>query len=333
MPPFRTKSIGANGQPIQIADYVVLPALDPATCGPLRIGVLAHETGHALGLPDLYDYDGSSQGIGAWGLMGTGSHATEHSPAHLGAWEKEQLGWVTVASLSGADSTIVVPPVQQSRTVYRVQGSGSAYLLFENRQRIGSDRFLAGQGLLVWYIDPERAELGAWNSDERRSAVGILEADGGGDLARGRRADSGDTYPGRMGRTSFATELAGGVQLTGIELEDRVLRASIVTGVQHRALIASPEVVRVTAIAGGDPVHQRVHVRRTGSAPVDWAAASSAAWLELQRDDDALVLTAYPEGLVAGTYTDTLDIADRTGLTLAQVIVSFYIAAPGVGQI
>jgi M6 family metalloprotease-like protein len=333
MPAFRTSSIGANGEPIQIADYVVLPVLDPVTCGPMRVGVLAHETGHALGLPDLYDYDGSSQGIGAWGLMGTGSHATEHSPAHLGAWEKEQLGWVNVAAVSGADSTIVLPPVQQSRTVYRVQGAGSEYLLLENRQRIGSDRFLAGQGLLVWSVDPERAELGAWNSDERRSAVGIIEADGGGDLAHGRRADSGDTYPGRTGRKSFSTELAGGVRLTDIALEERVVQARLVTGVQHRTLIASPEVLRVTALAGGSAVHQRVGVRQNANADIDWTAVTEAAWLELQRDDDALVVTADPDGLVAGTYTETVDIRDASRTTVAQVVVSFYVAAPGVGQI
>jgi M6 family metalloprotease-like protein len=333
MPPFRTSSIGANGAPIQIADYVVLPVLDPVSCGPMRVGVLAHETGHALGMPDLYDYDGSSQGIGAWGLMGTGSHATEHSPAHLGAWEKEQLGWVTVASLTGADSTIALAPVQLSRTVYRAQGTGAEYLLFENRQRIGSDRFLAGQGLLVWSIDPERAELGAWNSDERRAAVGILEADGAGDLARGRRADSGDTYPGRTGRRTFNTELAGGVQLTNIRLEDRVLSAQLVTGVQHRALFVSPEVVRVTALAGGSAVLQRVGVRQNTGVDIEWAAAAEASWLGLQRDGTELVVTADPDGLVAGTYTETVDIRDANRATVAQVVVSFYVAAPGVGQV
>ena len=36
------------------------------------LGVMAHEMGHGLNLPDLYDLDGSSYGVGDWSLMGLG---------------------------------------------------------------------------------------------------------------------------------------------------------------------------------------------------------------------------------------------------------------------
>ena len=62
------------------------------------IGVIAHEYGHDLGLPDLYDVIGPTQtDVGWWDLMSTGSHGGElfqTLPTHLGAWSKYVLGWV-----------------------------------------------------------------------------------------------------------------------------------------------------------------------------------------------------------------------------------------------
>jgi M6 family metalloprotease-like protein len=334
MPPLETSSIGVDGEPIRIADYVILPAVEPATCGAMTIGVLAHETGHALGLPDLYDYDGSSEGIGAWGLMGTGSHAKHHSPAHLSAWEKEQLGWVKVEWISEADSTMVVKPVQKTRTVYRFDGGGSEYLLLENRQRKGSDRYLPGSGLLVWRVDPERAELGAWNTDERRAAVGLVQADGRDDLGRGRRADAGDPFPGSAQRHWFRSHMGSGIQLTGIELLDGGgVQAHVVTGGGYPALVPDPGSLRMSGLAGGAPVRQTAEVRRTGGATFDWEPENRAPWLRIERRGDTLLLRAAPGRLIAGTYSDTIRMVSREGATLATLPVSFYIATPGVGQI
>jgi M6 family metalloprotease-like protein len=334
MAPIATRSIGADGEPIRIADYVIMPAVNPVTCGPIDIGVLAHETGHALGLPDLYDYDGSSQGIGAWGLMGTGSHATEHSPAHLSAWEKKQLGWVTVSWLADVDSTMRIAPVQQSRTVYRFDKSDDQYLLIENRARTGSDRFLPGEGLLIWSIDPERGELGAWNTDERRAAVSLIQADGRNDLARGLRADAGDPFPGRTERDWFRSSASGGLQFTGIEVDDDdVVLAHVVTGAVHPALVPDPAALRLTTLAGGAAVRQTVELRRTAGADFTWHAVTTAGWLELERVGDSLILTADPGGLVAGSHAGAIRIVGADGDSLARIDVSLYLARPGVGQI
>ena len=59
----------------KVNDYIIMPEL--YSTGPpaiqATIGVFAHEYGHALGLPDLYDTDNSSEGIGEWSLMASGS--------------------------------------------------------------------------------------------------------------------------------------------------------------------------------------------------------------------------------------------------------------------
>ena len=63
------------------------------------VGVFAHEYGHDLGLPDLYDYYGEN-GTGFWTLMSSGSWMNDGTvdigskPSHMGAWEKFQLGWL-----------------------------------------------------------------------------------------------------------------------------------------------------------------------------------------------------------------------------------------------
>jgi immune inhibitor A len=63
------------------------------------VGVFAHEYGHDLGLPDLYDYYGTNA-VGFWSLMGSGSWLSQSdqdigsAPDHLGVWEKFQLGWL-----------------------------------------------------------------------------------------------------------------------------------------------------------------------------------------------------------------------------------------------
>lgn len=236
--PLETNDAAANGGNIRIADYVILPAVDPQSCGPMHIGVLAHETGHAIGLPDLYDYDGSSQGISAWGLMGTGSHNARFSPAHLSAWEKEELGWVQVRWLRG-NTPISAAPIEHDPIVYRYELPGTAgeYVLFENRQRVGSDRFLPGHGLLAWRINPGRAAPGAWNTDERRAAVALIEADGCADLANGGRADATNPFPGARKNNLMLLPDVPTLRLTSIRERNGFVHATPILGYSGRRTV------------------------------------------------------------------------------------------------
>ena len=83
--------LGNSG--IWIGDYTT----EPENGG---LGVFAHEFGHDLGLPDLYDTAGGDNGTGFWTLMSGGSwlnHGTDSigtTPGYMGAWEKLQLGWL-----------------------------------------------------------------------------------------------------------------------------------------------------------------------------------------------------------------------------------------------
>ncbi len=62
----------------------------------LNLGVLVHEFGHDLGLPDLYTTTGTEDVVW-WDLMSTGSHPGRlkgSDPTHMSAWSKMALGWL-----------------------------------------------------------------------------------------------------------------------------------------------------------------------------------------------------------------------------------------------
>ncbi|HEX2193697.1 MAG TPA: immune inhibitor A domain-containing protein [Candidatus Limnocylindria bacterium] len=78
------------------------------------VGVFAHEFGHDLGLPDLYDTSGGSEnGTGFWTLMSSGSWASyarnsiDTAPVHMGAWEKLVLGWLDLETATLGDDKVV----------------------------------------------------------------------------------------------------------------------------------------------------------------------------------------------------------------------------------
>ncbi len=323
MKPYPTASPAASGGRISVADYLILPAVDPRSCGPLQVGVLAHETGHALGLPDLYNYDGGSQGIGAWGLMGTGSHSAPYSPAHLSAWSKEQLGWVKEVWLRRDSARLRLAAVETSHTIFRydVPGTAGEYLLLENRQRILSDKALPGQGLLVWHVDPERGELGIWNSDERRPALSVLRADTRDPVAgKARMADGGDPFPGRAHRQTFEYLRPAGFALTGIGESRGVITADVHVRAAVAAPGATPALVRLATPEGSSTPGQVVRVGAPGVR--DWVArATSSSWLRARRDGDALVVSADPAALPPGAYADTVRLAAPDDSTFARDVV------------
>ncbi|MBX6363977.1 MAG: M6 family metalloprotease domain-containing protein [Gemmatimonadetes bacterium] len=334
MEPFATRSPSKSGGTIRIADYLVLSAVDPETCGPLHVGVLAHETGHVLGLPDLYDYDGSSQGIGAWGLMGTGSHSMRYSPTHLGAWAKEQLGWVTVRWLKKDTTALSLPPVETSHTIYRydLAGTGGEYLLFENRQKLGSDRYIPGSGMVAWRVDPERGELGAWNSDERKPAVAVLRADLGSDAPRGD-AEGGDPAPRAEDRHTFEYAQPAGLRLNRIAERDGVVSMDV--SLAGAPAVASRRgVVRLSAVQGAKPVGGVVRLP-ADSVPAAWTAEGRAAWLSATRSGNELVLRADPASLPPGAYADTISVravGDTAGAA-RKVVVALEVTAPGSAEV
>src|SRR2546427_328397 len=86
---------------VQVDGYTMVSESSP-------VGVVAHEFGHDLGLPDLYDTDGSSDGAGVWDPMSLGSWngaPAGSSPAALSAWSRIRLGWGTSTAGTAGEPT------------------------------------------------------------------------------------------------------------------------------------------------------------------------------------------------------------------------------------
>ncbi len=131
------------------------------------LGTLAHEYGHDLGLPDLYDSSGSENLTGFWSVMSQGSLLSEENqlaarPADLGAWAKLRLGWLDHATARAATaSSVVLNPLSVDSATrgeeallvkLPADADGNArYYVVENRQYVGEDRHLkSGPFHLGW---------------------------------------------------------------------------------------------------------------------------------------------------------------------------------------
>lgn len=178
----------------------------------VRIGVICHEMGHLLDLPDLYDTDFSSSGIGVWGVMAAGSWGGDmysaQRPVHFCAWSKKQLGWLIPTELDSSHSSLTVTQIEETTwpVVYKIshEMAGGEYLLIENRQKRSYDANLPSGGLLIWHIDGNKPD----NDDEKdHYMVALLQADGKGDLENGSdRGDAGDPFPGTNGNRSLTPD-------------------------------------------------------------------------------------------------------------------------------
>lgn len=222
----KTPRKNAAGQPIPgqfltVNSYIVQSGLGGAdACTGTEImppAVMIHESGHAFGLPDLYDTSFDGEGLGEWSVMASGTFTSPMSPSSYDAWSLNELGWVAVDTIGGTRQ-ITTRARATADTVFLVKLSAAdQYLLIENRQAAQSDTSLLSPGrptsgcvvrcqklpgLLLYHIDLTR--IAAGRSTNRvniasQPGVALIQADGRSNLEGFNgfnRGDGGDSYPG-----------------------------------------------------------------------------------------------------------------------------------------
>ncbi|MGB8952692.1 MAG: M6 family metalloprotease domain-containing protein [Candidatus Aminicenantales bacterium] len=199
----------------------------PGTFNPRTV---IHETGHALGLPDYYDYDstvGPNGGVGSIDMMDASRH--DHN-----CFSKYLLDWISPlvfnnvsrsltlgASEITKDAALVMPEFSSSDPL-------SEFFMIQNRNRLAndSDGSFPNDGLLIWHVDATLNSYGNNflydNSYTSHKLLRLMEADGLEEIEKGYSADADDFYVAgtRFGPATLPNSQRYDGSSTGISVYD-----------------------------------------------------------------------------------------------------------------
>lgn len=199
------------------------------------MAVFAHELGHQFGLPDLYDIDDSSKGLGPFSLMaeGTGNYYHGQRPgeiiAHFDPWSLIQLKAVTPDLINSSGEYELSSMETGNYNIIRINTENeNEYFLIENRRVEGRDLGFRNSlrqngGILIYHIDEsiinENYETNTINSNESRKGIDIEEAS---ERTTGALLDSNE-YSERLAPffTAKGQSLFGEVTKPNSSLNDR----------------------------------------------------------------------------------------------------------------
>ncbi|MFA7288768.1 MAG: M6 family metalloprotease domain-containing protein [Melioribacteraceae bacterium] len=199
---------------VNVYRYAMMPEYWE-NAGDMTIGVYAHELGHsAFGLPDLYDRDNTSYGMGYWSLMSYGSWNGINGsfPAFPDAWSRLKMGFGTITTIS---QTIlqkeILNSANNSNQFFRINSMSNSkeYFLLENKSPYSFDRYLPSSGLMIYHIDENiqtqnDKEWYPTKDSTLHFLVALEQADGLWELEKKiNRGNSGDPFPGTSINTQF----------------------------------------------------------------------------------------------------------------------------------
>jgi hypothetical protein len=155
-------------------------------CYQAHLGTLFHDIAHILGglkegrrmVPCLYDHDLQAKpgplretfaesviNMGFWDPMSCHYYRWELPPPGISSWTKMRLGWLDPQKIKlikpGETAEFLLGPLEDGASqilAVKIPLSEKRYYLIENRQPIGFDRHLPGNGVLIMIVDDTVAE-------------------------------------------------------------------------------------------------------------------------------------------------------------------------------
>ncbi|MCG8579986.1 MAG: M6 family metalloprotease domain-containing protein [Bacteroidales bacterium] len=271
---------------------------------PAGIGTFAHEYGHALGLPDMYDGTGKSNGLGHWALMSAGSWLDGgYQPSNFCAWSRYELGWEEPEIINYTDKgtyTLSSMNTEANQLVRINTKSDDQYFLLENRRAEKNDVRQPASGLAIYQISKNKLALERGINDNRDfPAIRLLEADfdeNGGLYNAKDRGVAGDLFAGNDealtigATTSPSTNLfsgnSSGVELSNLKLENDKRFSFTVEG--PLPLVSWPKAVFIESPINDGSIDQSLRIRLEGD---------EFAFVDDVLPDDAWQVNNLPDGL------------------------------------
>ncbi len=180
------------------------------------IGVIAHEFGHIIDLPDLYATGYSNAGAGNFTIMAAGTWLNnQKTPCMMDAFSRAAMGWGEPTVITEIGNYTIPYSIVDSNFAFRINTKmANEYFLLENRQNKGFDKYVPAKGLAVWHINSNKAGRLSQtgnnvNNDTSDLGVHLLQADGLRELERNvNNGNNGDLFPGTSNKknlTPFTT--------------------------------------------------------------------------------------------------------------------------------
>ena len=200
----------------RVLNYACSGELNGRSGARAGIGTIAHEFGHVIGLPDLYDIDYGQNyedeaTPGAWHIMDGGSYNNDgKTPPNYTIYDKYFLGWktpinpgVTAQNLSliaNGQSGYQGYQIASSNSLLTATNTNTVYYI-ENRQQSGWDAHVPGHGLVIWKIMYSQSvwEANGPNATPGTIRYAVVSASG----ATTGIGTSADPFPGTKKKTRW----------------------------------------------------------------------------------------------------------------------------------